>query len=95
MAHTKAGSSTKLGRDSAAQRLGVKLHDGEKAMPGQIIVRQRGSRYLAGKNVSVGSDDTIFAAKAGTVRFTTKKKVCFDRSIRYAKVASVVVSEKA
>ncbi|MCL4405071.1 MAG: 50S ribosomal protein L27 [Patescibacteria group bacterium] len=90
MAHTKAGGSTKLGRESAAQRLGVKLHDGEKVTPGQIIVRQRGSHYLAGKNVNVGSDDTLFAAKAGVVKFTTKKKVCFDRSIRYAKTVSVI-----
>lgn len=91
MAHTKAGGSTKLGRDSAAQRLGVKIHDGQKAMPGQIIVRQRGTRYLAGKNVSIGSDDTLFADKAGVVRFTTKKKTKFDRSIRYAKMVSVIV----
>ncbi len=89
MAHTKSGGSTKLGRESAAKRLGVKIHDGQTVHPGQIIIRQRGSRYLAGKNVKVAGDDTIYAAKEGTVKFTTRKKVRFDGNHRYVSVVSV------
>ncbi len=94
MAHTKAGGSTKLGRDSRAKRLGVKRQDGERVTIGQIIIRQRGSRYLAGANVKSGSDDTLFATKAGTVKFASKKKIRFDGNTRYAKQVSVV-AEKA
>ena len=59
MAHKKAGSSTALGRDSAGQRLGVKASDGQKVNAGEIIVRQRGSHFHAGKNVKRGGDDTL------------------------------------
>lgn len=90
MAHTKSGGSTKLGRESASKRLGVKLQDGQVVTPGQIIIRQRGSKYLAGKNVKVAGDDTIYAAKEGTVKFTTKKKIRFDGNHRYVSVISVV-----
>ena len=89
MAHTKSGGSTKLGRDSAAKRLGVKIQDGEKASAGQIIIRQRGSKYIEGENVLRGGDDTLYAGKGGTVKFSDKKKTRFDGSIRYAKVVSV------
>ena len=92
MAHTKALGTSKLGRDSRAQRLGVKVQDGGKVIAGQIIIRQRGSKYLAGKNISVGGDDTLFAKKAGVVRFTTKTKLRFDGSKRKATVVNVVVS---
>ncbi len=90
MAHTKSGGSTKLGRESASKRLGVKLQDGQVVTPGQIIIRQRGSKYLAGKNVKVAGDDTIYAVKEGTVKFTTKKKIRFDGNHRYVSVISVV-----
>ncbi|PJC65379.1 MAG: 50S ribosomal protein L27 [Candidatus Colwellbacteria bacterium CG_4_9_14_0_2_um_filter_50_12] len=90
MAHTKAGGSTKLGRDSRAKRLGVKRQDGEKVTIGQIIIRQRGSRYLTGANVKSGADDTLFAMKSGTVKFTSKKKTRFDGNTRYAKMVSVI-----
>jgi large subunit ribosomal protein L27 len=90
MAHTKAGGSTKLGRDSRAKRLGVKRQDGEKVTVGQVIVRQRGSHYLAGINVKSGADDTLFAIKNGIVKFTTKKKINFNGNPRYAKVVSVI-----
>ena len=89
MAHTKSGGSTKLGRDSAAQRLGVKIQDGQKAMPGQIIIRQRGSKYVEGANVRRGGDDTLYAGVEGTVKFSDKKKTRFDGSLRYIKVVSV------
>jgi len=90
MAHTKSGGSTKLGRESASKRLGVKLQDGQVVTPGQIIIRQCGSKYLAGKNVKVAGDDTIYASKEGTVKFTTKKKIRFDGNHRYVSVVSVV-----
>jgi len=93
MSKTKAGGSTRLGRDSAAQRLGIKAYAGEKVKVGMIIVRQRGTKYLLGKNVKKGSDDTIYAMKDGVVKFSNKTKNLFDGSRRYAKVVSVVVPE--
>lgn len=89
MAHTKSGGSTKLGRESAAQRLGVKIHDGQKAGAGQIIIRQRGSQYLAGANVRRAGDDSLYAGQAGTVSFTNKIKTKFDGTRRAAKVVNV------
>ena len=89
MAKTKQGGSSKLGRDSAAQRLGVKVQAGEKVKIGMIIIRQRGTKYLLGKNVKRGSDDTIYAMRDGVVRFSTKLKRLFDGSQRLAKVVNV------
>lgn len=89
MAHTKAGGSTKLGRDSVSKRLGVKLQDGQRVLVGQIIIRQRGSKYSEGKNVRRGGDDTLYAGKSGTVRFSTKTKTRFDGSRRRATVVAV------
>lgn len=68
-AHHKGGGSTKNGRDSNAQRLGVKKYDGEKVIGGNIIVRQRGTKIHPGKNVGIGDDDTLYAKVAGTVKF--------------------------
>lgn len=93
MAHTKSGGSTKLGRESASKRLGVKLQDGQIVGPGQIIIRQRGSKYLAGNNVKVAGDDTLYSMKNGKVKFTSKKKIRFDGNIRYVAVVSVVADE--
>ena len=90
MAHTKALGSTKLGRDSVAKRLGIKINDGQKVMVGQIILRQRGTKYLQGENVLKGADDTFFAKKNGTVRFAAKTKIKFDGSPRRATIVSVV-----
>ena len=73
MAHKKAGGSTRNGRDSAGRRLGVKKFGGEVVVPGNIIIRQRGTKYHPGKNVSIGKDHTIFAIKEGVVSF--KKKI--------------------
>lgn len=78
MAHTKSGGSTKLGRDSIAKRLGVKKQDGTKVMAGQIIIRQRGSKYIAGANVKSAADDTLFAMKTGIVKYYVKTKIRFD-----------------
>ena len=69
MAHKKAGGSSKNGRDSHSQRLGIKVHGGQLAIPGNIIVRQRGTVYHPGKNVGVGKDWTLFALTDGIVNF--------------------------
>lgn len=76
MAHKKAGSSSKNGRDSVGQRLGVKVGDGQLVPAGSIIVRQRGMTFIAGTGTGLGRDYTVFATVAGTVRFEseTKKK---------------------
>ncbi len=72
MAHKKAGGSSRNGRDSAGRRLGVKKFGGENAIAGNIIVRQRGTKWHAGRNVGMGSDHTLFALVDGTVAFATK-----------------------
>ncbi len=74
MAHKKAGGSTKNGRDSQSKRLGVKLFGGQKAVAGNIIVRQRGTEYYAGANVGMGTDHTLFAKANGEVKFEVKGK---------------------
>jgi len=90
MAHTKAGGTTKLGRDSESKRLGVKLSDGQLAIAGNIIIRQRGTKVLPGAGVRLGKDDTIFAIKDGKVKFSTRKKLLFNGKRRLAKVVEVV-----
>lgn len=80
MAHTKSGGSTKLGRDSAAKRLGVKVFAGGSARPGMILVRQRGLRFYPGAGVRRGGDDTLYALRQGTVRFKERTKARFDGS---------------
>ena len=72
MAHKKAGGSTKNGRDSESKRLGVKLYGGQKAVAGNIIVRQRGTHFHPGVNVGLGRDHTLFAKQDGTVKFHKK-----------------------
>ena len=72
MATKKAGGSSRNGRDSAGRRLGVKKFGGESVIPGNIIIRQRGTKFHPGKNVSIGKDHTIFANKEGNVSFTKK-----------------------
>ena len=89
MSKTKSTGATKLGRDSKPKYLGVKLYQGQEVRPGMVIVRQRGTSVLPGKNVKRGADDTLYALKQGTVKFTTKRKKKFDGSSRIAKVVSV------
>ena len=72
MAHKKAGGSSRNGRDSAGRRLGVKKYGGEIVVPGNIIVRQRGTKFHPGERVGIGKDHTIFALEAGTVQFRTR-----------------------
>lgn len=69
MAHKKAGGSSRNGRDSAGRRLGVKKYGGEHVVPGNIIVRQRGTRFHPGANVGIGKDHTLFALSEGAVNF--------------------------
>lgn len=72
MAHKKAGGSTRNGRDSNAKRLGVKRFGGEEVLAGNIIVRQRGTRFHAGVNVGIGKDHTLFATASGKVEFIVR-----------------------
>ncbi len=80
MSHKKAGGSSRNGRDSESKRLGVKKYGGEKVIPGNIIVRQRGTKFAPGENVGLGRDHTIFAMTEGTVRFRFFKRgrQCID-----------------
>ncbi|MFA5232600.1 MAG: 50S ribosomal protein L27 [Candidatus Paceibacterota bacterium] len=89
MSKTKATGTSRLGRDARPKYLGVKLFAGEKAQKGSIIVRQRGSRIIAGKNVKMGKDNTLYAVKEGLVSFSTKRKKLFDGSQRVVKTVSV------
>jgi large subunit ribosomal protein L27 len=73
MAHKKSGGSSRNGRDSAGQRLGVKKFGGERALAGNILVRQRGTKFWPGENVGLGRDHTLFATATGSVKFTTKR----------------------
>jgi large subunit ribosomal protein L27 len=73
MSKTKGGGSTRNGRDSNAQRLGVKVFDGTKINAGTILVRQRGTRFHPGENVGIGRDDTLFALASGSVKFGERK----------------------
>ena len=94
MSKTKAAGSTKLGRDSAAKRLGVKMFDGQQARAGMVLVRQRGTRFLPGTNVARGGDDTLYAKKTGFVEFKTIRKKRFDGNSRIAKIINVVLQGK-
>ena len=89
MSKTKAKGATKLGRNSRPKYLGVKLFEGQKVKTGMIIVRQRGTKFLAGKNVRRGSDDTLYALKEGLIKFRTKRKKKFNGSQRRVKVVNV------
>jgi large subunit ribosomal protein L27 len=84
MAHKKGLGSSRNGRDSNAQRLGVKVFAGQAVTGGEIIVRQRGTRFHPGEGAGIGKDDTIFAARAGTVDFQRKRR---------GRVISVLTSE--
>ena len=89
MAHRKAGGTAKNLRDSNAQYLGIKLADGQKAKSGSIIVRQRGTVILAGSNVGLGKDHTLFALKPGTVKFGSRRKTSFNGKTVVKKTVSV------
>ena len=89
MAHKKGMGSTKNGRDSNPQYLGLKSGDGQFVSTGSIIVRQRGTKIEAGENVKVGKDHTLFALKSGVVNFREKRKKRFDGKIVRKKVVDI------
>ena len=89
MAHKKAGGSTKNLRDSNPKYLGVKLNHGEKAKIGSIIIRERGTEYLVGRNVGLGKDHTIYSLIEGKVEFKDKRKEHFDGSRSVKTLVSV------
>jgi len=90
MAHKKAQWSTNNGRDSNAKRLGVKLFGGQKAIAGNIIIRQKGNKFWPAEGVSQGHDFTLFATKDGTVKFFEKRRVRFDGRVYREKYVTVV-----
>lgn len=94
MAHKKAGGSTKLGRDSQSKRLGIKLFGGQKIKSGNIIVRQKGTRYHAGKNTVLGRDFTITAKMDGIVKFQKKKLSKFNGQLKKNTIVHVISSNK-
>ncbi|MEK7121986.1 MAG: 50S ribosomal protein L27 [Patescibacteria group bacterium] len=93
MAHRKSGGSAKNLRDSQPKYLGIKLSDGQKAKKGSIIVRQRGTRVLAGRNVRCGRDHTLYASADGTVKFREISKIRFDGSKKRTKIIDVIAGQ--
>lgn len=94
MAHTKAGGSTALGRDSESKRLGVKLFAGQFAKAGMVLVRQRGTKFFPGVGVKKGGDDTLFATKSGVVQYLRKWRKSYNGKLKLSKVVTVVPQEK-
>ena len=90
MAHRKAGGSAKNLRDSNPKYLGTKLYSGETAKTGSVIVRQRGTKIMPGKNVGTGKDHTLFALKEGKVNFRNKRKLHYDGKTVVKKVVDIV-----
>ena len=91
MAHTKAKGTTKLGRDSESKRLGVKIFGGSPIKCGQIIIRQRGTRYMAADGVKIGVDHTVYAVRDGVVKFQAKRYKNFTGNKKMKQFISVVV----
>lgn len=89
MAHKKAVGGTRLGRDSESKRLGVKIYGGETIKAGQIIIRQRGTKFTPGENVGIGKDHTIFAMANGIVDFKKKKLKTFSGSLQPSVLVNV------
>lgn len=94
MAHTKAKGTTKLGRDSESKRLGVKIYGGSPIKCGQIIIRQRGTKYLPGEGVKRGNDDTLYAVRDGFVKFVQTRYTNFTGN-KQIKQKVTVVEEKS
>ncbi|PIZ86789.1 50S ribosomal protein L27 [Candidatus Nomurabacteria bacterium CG_4_10_14_0_2_um_filter_30_12] len=90
MAHRKAGGTAKNLRDSNPKYLGTKLADGQKAQSGSIIIRQRGTVIMAGNNVSIGKDHTLFALKPGIVKFSSKRKTSFNGKVVVKKIVNII-----
>lgn len=94
MAHRKAGGTARNLRDSNPKYLGVKIADGEKAKAGSIIIRQRGTDVMPGKNVDMGKDHTLYAMIDGTVKFGKKRETNFDNKVVVKKIVEVVSHAK-
>lgn len=90
MAHKKAGGSTENGRDSQAKRLGIKIYGGQLVRAGNIIVRQRGTKFMPGKNVGIGKDHTLFALTDGKVQFKEKQFRKYDSRVFKDKLVNVL-----
>jgi len=93
MAHKKAGGSTRLGRDSNAQRLGIKLAGGQSAKVGSIIIRQRGTKIHPGNGTMLAKDDTIFSVATGVVKFYNRKKLKHDGRMVMTKFVKIESAE--
>ncbi len=89
MAHKKAGGSTSLGRDSVSKRLGVKIFGNQRVNKGEIIVRQHGNKYHAGKNVQTAGDSTLYSLIDGIVKFQTKMVRKFHGNLRKTRIVTV------
>ncbi len=89
MVQTKTGGRSRMGKDALPKYLGIKISAGQTAKPGNIIIRQRGTRFVAGTNVRKGSDDTLYAAKAGKVSLVTKNKIGYDNRKKEIKIVSI------
>lgn len=89
MAHTKAKGTSKLGRDSASKRLGVKIFGGSKTKAGEIIIRQRGSKFYSGRNTAMGTDDTIYAKTDGVVKFEKRSVKKFTGALEKTQIVNV------
>lgn len=89
MAHRSGKKTAGISRDARAKRLGVKLFAGQKAKIGSILVRQRGTKFLPGKNVARAKDDSLYAVKQGTVSFKTKRILGFNNRKRKKKIVEV------
>ena len=92
MAHKKSAGVSKNGRDSNPKYLGIKVNHGQAAKAGSVLVRQRGTDVLAGQNVSMGKDHTLFSLISGKVQMSYKRKVHFDNTVKRKKVVSVITS---
>lgn len=89
MAHTKAKGTSKLGRDSIAKRLGVKIFGSQTVKAGEVIIRQRGSKFYSGEGTAMGGDDTLYAKRDGKVEFKTAKVTRFSGAKIVKKIVSV------
>ena len=93
MAHKKAGGSTSLGRDSKSKRLGVKIFGNQAVKTGQVIIRQKGTKYHPGKNVRLGGDSTLYSLADGLVKFQNKMTKKFHGNLRKTKIVNVVAAK--
>jgi large subunit ribosomal protein L27 len=89
MSHTKSGGSTQYGRDSQSKRLGIKVSGGQFTKAGQIIVKQRGTKFHAGKNVKRGADDSLYALVNGVVKFKSRKLKKYDGRLQSTKIVEI------